>query len=902
MIENVLVLGFYNRKNLGDETYKATIPLLLDYDIKKECEIVFSFECMDDIDSIPENIDTIICGGGDIINDYFMEKAQKLLTEFKGRVYALSVGIPFAGASKYLHLFDHVFVRSQTDYEVAVNEIGEKNTSCIIDIATLLTQLEPKDKQETTQSATTRIGLCLAQPLFYNNHYKTQLINGIVDAIEKLFEWNNNIEIHFLAFNTFEKSNSECDFIINNTIYGLLVSKGIPCKLCHDVVEPILMLNYIKDNIDMTLCMRYHSIIFSMMLNKRFIPLYCSPKVDRILKDIDYTDTNYVYKLDVNKRFKPLAIDSNVLYTKLQNGCINRNVDLQFSNDYKTAFDLMFVNKKLANIMVKNKLESFDDVLIACKRNVSKYLQIDPYIFEEGLKQVQVYNTYGKDPINVARFISYLISGQINHPTIWGLAENLQKDDFCLYDAIKYIWEECKKNHDELDKVHTYYPQVSNLKREVLLNLDFVFQNDFAKYHRSGWSYVLGGIMNLDAPCILRKSDILLDTYVDRSFHWGYDILKTLEIVPYSQPWYGIIHHTFDTSHSDNNCVRLLENPGFIESLKTCQGLITLTHYLGDKLRHALSAIGQEHIKVYSLTHPMEFVENTFSMDKFNSNTEPCVINIGAWLRNPYAIYELPIYENNSLNIKKKALKGREMEQYFAPPHFLEVMQNVLLKRDWYRQKGCSKICRDSSVCEIAPVVPPFGVCDANSMCRPCYPSNNVNKFCQGVYNMLEKEIGSVSIIQNLSNEDYDELLSKNIVFLNLVDCSAVNTVIECIVRNTPIIINRLEPLEEFLGKTYPGFYDSLLEAAEFCTSKKKIEEIHYYILTLNKKKYKLEVFVDGLQDIISGKETDEDEEKEKEEIYIPAPTNVVVVPSLIKYQYLSKYLPPRFVRTYYGV
>jgi hypothetical protein len=43
---------------------------------------------------------------------------------------------------------------------------------------------------------------------------------------------------------------------------------------------------------------------------------------------------------------------------------------------------------------------------------------------------------------------------------------------------------------------------------------------------------------------------------------------------------------------------------------------------------------------------------------------------------------------------------------------------------------------------------------------------------------------------------------------MKLLDAGGCTTVIDCISRNVPIIINRHESLIEFLGKDYPLFYD----------------------------------------------------------------------------------------------
>ena len=81
--------------------------------------------------------------------------------------------------------------------------------------------------------------------------------------------------------------------------------------------------------------------------------------------------------------------------------------------------------------------------------------------------------------------------------------------------------------------------------------------------HRSGWPYVLRQLVKLQSD-----DGIWCDTYVDRTFHWARPSL-----IPYTRPWIGFIHHTFNTEFSDYNNVKLLENENFITSLQECKGL-----------------------------------------------------------------------------------------------------------------------------------------------------------------------------------------------------------------------------------------------------------------------------------------------------------------------------------------
>jgi hypothetical protein len=66
--------------------------------------------------------------------------------------------------------------------------------------------------------------------------------------------------------------------------------------------------------------------------------------------------------------------------------------------------------------------------------------------------------------------------------------------------------------------------------------------------------------------------------------------------------------------------------------------------------------------------------------------------------------------------------------------------------------------------------------------------------------------------------EEYDKLLSENIVFIDLFDAAANNTVLECILRRTPIIINKLPGTRYYLGDDYPLFFDNIDEVPELLT------------------------------------------------------------------------------------
>ena len=121
---------------------------------------------------------------------------------------------------------------------------------------------------------------------------------------------------------------------------------------------------------------------------------------------------------------------------------------------------------------------------------------------------------------------------------------------------------------------------------------------------------------------------------------------------------------------------------------------------------------------------------------------------------------------------------------------------------------------------------------------------------CRDITHKKTKLKNDVQVLSYLDNNDYDELLNKNIVFINLVDASAVNTVIECVVRNTPIIVNKLPALVEILGDKYPLFYDNV-DDVNFLLDMTHLENGYNYLKKLNKNEFKMETFINKFELIL---------------------------------------------------
>jgi hypothetical protein len=413
---------------------------------------------------------------------------------------------------------------------------------------------------------------------------------------------------------------------------------------------------------------------------------------------------------------------------------------------------------------------------------------------------------------------------------------------------------------------------------EAKINLNFSPELDQVSYlqgfHRSGWNYVVQELFKLN-----HSDGIICDTYVDRTFHW-----KKPSFLPYTKPWVGFIHHTFDTTFSDYNNHKLFQNIQFIQSLEYCKGLFVFgkTHEktLIQKLNHEYFF----DIPVVSLIHPTETPDVLFDFSLFENNPQKKIIQIGAWLRHNYSIYKL----NNGINpiqppdgdliLHKCALKGKNMDNYFKPSRFLsrfvkkihtpientfKTLDNTLFTSSiipskisvnafpprnipiYIPQEQEQEQEQDDQLSEV--------ICRGGHdgydqiICRDGISrSHDRNKYVKGAMELLTQFDSSVTIIPHLDNEHYDTLLSQNVVFLHLIDSAAVNTLIECIIRNTPIVINKTHTVVELLGPHYPLYFESLDDIPQF--QLKNYLDAHTYLLNMNKHALSLQYFITSFQ------------------------------------------------------
>lgn len=269
---------------------------------------------------------------------------------------------------------------------------------------------------------------------------------------------------------------------------------------------------------------------------------------------------------------------------------------------------------------------------------------------------------------------------------------------------------------------------------------------------------------------------VFFDGFVENAFSWRKSQYLNEEIIPYTEPWIGFLHNppNMPLWFSDNNSYP--QTLIHDECFRESLTYCKGLYVLSDYYKRFLKYY-IPHIPINVLYHPTEIPKLKFNFDNFYKNKNKSVVNIGWWLRRLNSIFLLD---------GGKYQKIRLMPNNKCKDTILRLTN---IERDLFNFK------------------------------------------------LNQKQINSVKLVDHLENDEYDMLLTQNIVFLDLYDTSANNAVIECIARGTPLLINRHPATIEYLGEKYPFYFNSLEDASKKLNNIDLIRETHQYLMSFDKRK-----------------------------------------------------------------
>ena len=93
-MNNIFIIGYYNHHNIGDEQYKLTFNYT--FELLGLTNYTTNYYDCDKLNELTvNNNDIIVLGGGDVLNDYFVDKLIEKFYGKSNKIFAISVGIPY---------------------------------------------------------------------------------------------------------------------------------------------------------------------------------------------------------------------------------------------------------------------------------------------------------------------------------------------------------------------------------------------------------------------------------------------------------------------------------------------------------------------------------------------------------------------------------------------------------------------------------------------------------------------------------------------------------------------------------------------------------------------------------------------------------------------------------------
>lgn len=254
----------------------------------------------------------------------------------------------------------------------------------------------------------------------------------------------------------------------------------------------------------------------------------------------------------------------------------------------------------------------------------------------------------------------------------------------------------------------------------------------------------------------------------------------------YNEPWIGIFHHPQNIPLELNFFKKRIHRPDqFMNTnvFKNSAKHLKLAICLSDYLAQYLS--NEFHIPTTVVKLPGEITPTLWDDKAYFNSDKRKLIQIGWYIRNTMAIYQTP-------NINK-------LEKH----------------RISTKNKNCIEYDEDV---------------------RLYWNKRNERK-----------DYGKVIEHGYIKNQEYDKMLSTGVVITELFDSSANTLIVDCISRNTPIVVNKHPAVVEYLGESYPLYMESP-EQIEELMQDHKIQETHNYMINMDKTWLDGEYFSDKIE------------------------------------------------------
>ena len=282
-MKKVDLLGWYGRKNVGDDAFQAVFSEWF-----KEHNVCFI---------TPPNFtrpdaDIVILGGGAVCSSYYLNQ----IASPNARRYAIGVDVEWKEEAHALasYGFDYLSFRSQEDIATFARHVmsgpfvstrgGASIADYIPDLAFSLTPTGKnvigaykgnQDKRVIAVFLTDYLMPSRDRDLYYFGPRADQFCQGMAAVLDELAE---KAEVILMPCSTGEGGN---DIRVN--LHTAAFMRHAP-TIVFDRLSPVQMIDFIA-GCSATICMRYHSHIFSIIAGTPFASIQFTKKVRTLIND-----------------------------------------------------------------------------------------------------------------------------------------------------------------------------------------------------------------------------------------------------------------------------------------------------------------------------------------------------------------------------------------------------------------------------------------------------------------------------------------------------------------------------------------------------------------------------------------------------------------------------------------
>lgn len=851
----ILVAGYYHHKNLGDDLFQHVFEQYIFSDTGKYTLTIVQLAdiisiCQQIDDGNIEAFDYLVIGGGDLVNDYFFNEQSIACLRKTFRttpIIMYGIGLSYPSTLKTLDIADYILMRNKTDHDAAKARYSPYYATFTPDLAFHCLSDKSLPLPQTASAPNIQIqhvGFCLPYTWFVDSDctfMNTSFFNQIIQLIR--YQVQQQRTVHLIPFDT---SANACnsDILLIQRLKSVFDEEP---SIRDNIVYPSLggesfsetLSNYIAyfNSLDLVFGSRYHSVIMSILTNKPWISLYSTRKLQTLATDVTPMLKRLFIPLVLDKNQIPIALDMHSItetevYVQQNYSTIVQAIHslrLSFYNAAVKAKNRVYEITETPDLNVRytppqyiapqEKQALLSKTVMNILQCIDKLTNKNQKLVESGFPISKILSrrkhaSTGQVEAMIAEEILYTITDDPYAPYYYGLLDTVLADN--LVSQLDWV----------IDDYYEKYKFKSNPNSVISL-----VNKNFQELHRSGWQYIIDNLVTTITSQVqnLKQNSLIIDMYVDKTFHWNKSFYVQKNIVPYTSAWIGFIHHTYSYYNNHYNCDVLFRDPEFIASLHHCKCLIVMSKYLQRNIKNSIQkliddGLLSEAVTVEVVYHPSEVTKTVFDWNIFTANDNKQVVQIGNWLRDVHAIYQLELPPTSEIQTKV-VLKNKNSDNYLPPLDLLDSLFQV------FNTKGRQLV--NNNVLDI---------------CKITFQNMHV----KGLYEYIVKIENSVTIMEYVDNEEYDELLSKNVVFIKLIDASAVNTIVECILRNTPILVNPIEPVVETLGVGYPLYYNDTFEASSMLTDLNRIQRAHEYLKKMNKTPFLIHTFMKTMEQIIT--------------------------------------------------